>query len=86
MTEEDVPDNRIGIERWKAVRRQWLVKETENSEPVPLDAEELKQLRDILTDEELPIFPQSVPLDQMVETLEEIWDDKEGQCSICSLM
>lgn len=76
----------IGIDYFKAQRKEWLTKKLENNEPERIDAEDLKHLKEILTDEDCPQFGQKVPLNQMVEVLEEIWDDNEGQCFVCSLM
>ena len=76
----------VGYEFWKSQRKQWLTKELEGNDPEQLDAQDIRHLKDSLLDEDYPVFESKVPLNQMVETLEEIWDEKEGQCSICSLM
>jgi hypothetical protein len=45
-----------------------------------------KQIKELLQTEPLPIFPIAIPLDSIISILEEMWDEEESGCKVCTLL
>lgn len=82
----DELNEEVGYERFLKERKKWLSTNLQQTEPIKLDPEEIENVKRALIDEETPEFPHKVPLDQLVDTLEELWDEKDDQCSVCTIL
>jgi hypothetical protein len=45
-----------------------------------------KHIKEMLQTEQLPIFPIAIPLDSIMSILEEMWDEEESVCKVCTLL
>lgn len=79
-------DEEFGYERFLKDRKKWLTSNLQETETTTLDKEEIERVKLALIEEETPEFAHKIPLNQLVDILNEIWEEKDDQCSVCIIL